>query len=50
MGYSLLSAARPGNLILNIEPEFRDDRRNTPGTEIPELLPAIPRHPAPPPA
>lgn len=47
MTYSVIVAARPGNFLLNVEPEFREDRRNTPGTEIPELLPAISGHPAP---
>jgi len=47
MTYSVIVAARPDNFLLNVEPEFREDRRNTPGTEIPELLPAISRHPVP---
>jgi hypothetical protein len=46
MSYALLAVAEPGCRILNLEPHFRKDRRNTPGTEIPELLPAISRHPS----
>ncbi len=48
MTYSVIAAARPGHCLLNMEPEFKDDRRNTPGTEVPELLPPIPCHPPPP--
>lgn len=44
MTYALLRAAHPENRLLNLEPQFLDDRRNVPGTEIPELLEPVGCH------
>jgi hypothetical protein len=44
MTYCIIASAVAGNKLLNMDPEFLKDRRVSPGTEIPELLPPILGH------